>query len=115
MKGSIFVRSFAKNHTWQVPTLAALRGVEFQAQELSEEDKRYGDRIWQKYLAMVSDMQRKGVMLLAGSDIPLNNGASPLHEELSLLVQAGLTPMEALETATRNPAKFMGKLGTLQQ
>jgi len=105
---------FAKNHTWQVPTLAALRGEwNSKRKELSEEDKRYGDRIWQKYLAMVSDMQRKGVMLLAGSDIPLNNGASPLHEELSLLVQAGLTPMEALQTATRNPAKFMGKLDTL--
>lgn len=105
---------FAKNHTWQVPTLVALRDVwNAKRKELSEEDKRYGDRVWQKYLAMVNAMQRKGVTLLAGTDLPLDNGASPLHEELLLLVQAGLTPMAALQAATRNPAKFMGKLDTL--
>jgi imidazolonepropionase-like amidohydrolase len=38
---------------------------------------------------------------------------SSLHEELALLVDAGLTPMEALQAATRNAAVFMGKLDTL--
>ena len=105
---------FARNQTWQVPTLVALRDVwSSKRKELSEEDKRYGDRVWQKYLEMVGAMRRKGVMLLAGTDLPLNNGVSRLHEELSLLVQAGLTPMEALQTATRNPAKFMGRSDTL--
>jgi imidazolonepropionase-like amidohydrolase len=33
-----------------------------------------------------------------------------LHEELALLVKAGLTPMEALQAATRNPAEFLGQL-----
>jgi len=40
-----------------------------------------------------------------------------LHEELARFVQAGLTPMEALQTATRNPAQFLGKLsevGTIE-
>jgi len=105
---------FARNQTWQVPTLVALRDVwASKRKELSEEDKRYGDRVWQKYLEMVGAMRRKGVMLLAGTDLPLNNGVSRLHEELSLLVQAGLTPLEALQTATRNPAKFMGRSDTL--
>jgi imidazolonepropionase-like amidohydrolase len=36
-----------------------------------------------------------------------------LHEELSLLVEGGLTPMEALQTATRNPAEFLGRLDSL--
>ncbi|HEY9405325.1 MAG TPA: amidohydrolase family protein, partial [Pyrinomonadaceae bacterium] len=110
---------FAKNQTWQVPTLVALREVwTSKRKELGDEDKRYGDRVWQKYLEMVSAMRRKGVMLLAGTDLPLNNGVSRLHEELSLLVQAGLTPMEALQTATRNPAKFMGRsdmIGTVEK
>jgi imidazolonepropionase-like amidohydrolase len=57
---------------------------------------------------MVKTMRRAGVMILAGADLPLENTVSPLHEELSLLVQAGLTPMEALQSATRNPAKFLG-------
>ena len=32
---------------------------------------------------------------------------SSLHEELSLLVRAGLTPYEALRTATVNPAIYL--------
>ncbi len=30
-----------------------------------------------------------------------------LHDELGLFVKAGLTPMEALQTATRNPAVYL--------
>jgi imidazolonepropionase-like amidohydrolase len=35
-----------------------------------------------------------------------------LHNELALLVEAGFTPMEALQAATLNPAKFLGKTDT---
>jgi imidazolonepropionase-like amidohydrolase len=35
-----------------------------------------------------------------------------LHEELALLVRAGLTPMQALEAATKLPAEFLGKQQT---
>jgi adenine deaminase len=41
-----------------------------------------------------------------------------LHDELALFVHAGLSPMEALQTATINPAKFFGKeteLGTIEK
>ena len=31
-----------------------------------------------------------------------------LHDELANFVEAGLTPMESLQTATSNPAKFLG-------
>ena len=56
-----------------------------------------------------------GVKLLAGSDAPqpfLFPGFS-LHDELGLLVRAGLTPLEALQTATINPAEFFGMQGAL--
>jgi imidazolonepropionase-like amidohydrolase len=36
-----------------------------------------------------------------------------LHDELELFVRAGLTPMEALQTATRNPAIYLGLIDTL--
>lgn len=36
-----------------------------------------------------------------------------LHDELANFVEAGFTPMESLETATSNPAKFLGKEGSL--
>ena len=71
--------------------------------------------IYQRLLGLVGEMQRAGVGLLAGTDPPAR-GVFPgfsLHDELALLVRAGLTPMEALQAATRNPAKFLGKLDSL--
>lgn len=76
-------------------------------------------RYFQKELELVGAMQRFGVPILAGSDAPnayVIAGFS-LHDELALLVKAGLTPMQALATATRNPAEYLGELsshGTVQ-
>jgi len=63
----------------------------------------------------VGVLHRTGVELLAGTDVgfPYIFPGSSLHEELALMVQAGLTPMEALQTATRNPAKYLGLLDSL--
>jgi imidazolonepropionase-like amidohydrolase len=51
-----------------------------------------------------------GVMLLAATDvdIPMGVPGLSLHEELVRLVQAGLTPLAALQAATRNPARVLG-------
>ena len=48
--------------------------------------------------------------LLAGTDItiPYTYPGFSLHDELQLFVEAGLTPMQALETATTNPALLLG-------
>jgi imidazolonepropionase-like amidohydrolase len=65
---------------------------------------------FQKYLEIVGAMHRAGVKILAGVDEP-NQFCFPgfsLHDELALLVQAGLTPFEALKTATVNPAEYLG-------
>lgn len=55
-------------------------------------------------------MHRACVGILAGSDA-LDGyvfvGTS-LHEELKLLVSAGLTPLECLQAAMRNPSDFLG-------
>ncbi len=61
---------------------------------------------------IVAQMQRAGVKILAGTDstAPYVFPGSSLHEELALLVQAGMTPIKALQTATRNPADFLGRL-----
>lgn len=61
--------------------------------------------------ALVRAFHRAGVKLLAGSDTPnpfVHPGLS-LHEELANLVEAGLTPMEALRAATRDAARFTGQ------
>lgn len=74
----------------------------------------------QKSLEMVGQMNAAGVRLMAGTDsaAPFVFPGSSLHDELALLVQAGLTPMQALQAATRSPAEFLGKLeeqGTIEQ
>ena len=59
--------------------------------------------------ALTWQAHKKGVLLVAGTDSPLPAlfpGAS-LHKELRLLVAAGLTPTEALATATRNAGKLV--------
>jgi imidazolonepropionase-like amidohydrolase len=64
-------------------------------------------------------MHRAGVELLAGTDTP-NPYCFPgfsLHDELARLVESGLTPMESLQAATLNPARYLNRLkdlGTIQ-
>jgi imidazolonepropionase-like amidohydrolase len=56
------------------------------------------------------------VSILAGTDLG-NPLLVPGHRELGLLVDAGLTPLEALRSATFNPARFLSatdSLGTIQ-
>ena len=83
------------------------------------EDLALGQQAYEKELQLVGAMRRAGVEFLAGTDT-LNPYCFPgfsLHDELGLLVQAGLTPMEALQAATRNAARFMGlekELGTIE-
>ncbi len=65
-------------------------------------------------------MHRAGVQFLAGTDAP-GPGQVPgfsLHDELALFVQIGLSPLEALQTATINPARFFGRqkdLGAIER
>jgi amidohydrolase family protein len=71
-------------------------------------------RLFKKELGLVGAMHRARVPLLAGTDL---SGAyvfagSSLHHELEMYVQAGLTPMEALQTATRNAAAFLDELSS---
>jgi hypothetical protein len=55
--------------------------------------------------------RQAGVPMMAGTDAPIP-GVLPgfsLHDELKLLVAAGLSPYEALRTATANAAEFLGR------
>lgn len=65
---------------------------------------------FQNALATVRQLAMAGVPILAGTDAPnpgTAHGAS-LHRELELLVQAGLSPTEALVAATSTPARIFG-------
>ena len=68
-------------------------------------------------LARVKILHDSGARLLAGSDVPnpfVFDGLS-LHEEMALFVEAGLSPYEAIRTATVAPAEFFGEAGSWGQ
>ena len=68
---------------------------------------------------LVGLMFRAGVPIMAGTDA-MNPYCFPgfsLHDELALLVESGLSPLAALQTATINPARFLVRtadIGTIE-
>jgi imidazolonepropionase-like amidohydrolase len=85
----------------------------------SDDDFDRVQRGWARQLDFVRLMHNRGVLLTAGSDL-----ASPwvipgvgYHQELALLVSAGLSPSEVLRIATRNGARSLGldaEVGTIE-
>jgi imidazolonepropionase-like amidohydrolase len=77
----------------------------------NRDDAATRKRFVDKELEMVGAMHRAGVPFLAGTDTAAGVQVYPgysLHEELELFVEAGFTPLQALQTATIQPAKFLG-------
>ena len=72
-------------------------------------------RFAQFTLDMILRMHRAGVPIGAGTDAPIALAIPgySLHNELRILVAAGLTPREALSAATMQPAKFLGLDGEM--
>jgi imidazolonepropionase-like amidohydrolase len=70
-------------------------------------------RVYEFSSAKLPLLQRAGVLILAGTDAGfLNSYVYPgvgLHQELELLVAAGLSPLQALRAATINGARFLGR------
>jgi imidazolonepropionase-like amidohydrolase len=142
-KASALFARFVKNGTWMCPTLSVLRAVAFSGEadfrndprvkyipdflknqfwedaygwkEHTAEDSARAKRVFQKQLEVVGMMRRAGARFLAGTDTanPYIFPGFSLHEELALLVQAGFTPMQALQSATRDAAQYLGLLDSL--
>jgi beta-lactamase class D/imidazolonepropionase-like amidohydrolase len=76
------------------------------------EDHARARGLWPKVEEMIRRYHGAGVLLAAGSDLP-NAWTIPgvsLHEELELLADAGIPPLEVLTIATRNGAEVLGLL-----
>jgi imidazolonepropionase-like amidohydrolase len=66
--------------------------------------------LYERRLASIATSAEAGVGLLAGSDLwP----GLPLHHELELLVDGGLSPLDALRSATLNPARYLSRTDDL--
>jgi len=146
-KSQQLFKRFAANKTWQCPTLVFTREFfDFKYDSGLDNDPRlayiplenredwknqmkemtttatWGKAFYMKLTEVVNEMNQFHVPLLAGTDVGLGNpytyAGFSLQQELTYLVGAGLTPLEALQTATINPAKFLNKekeLGTVEK
>ncbi|MFO1304392.1 MAG: amidohydrolase family protein [Burkholderiales bacterium] len=86
---------------------------DFRKRSTSDRDLTLLGSYFSQDLERVKALKRAGAPLMAGSDAPnpFTVHGFALHDELALLVQAGLTPYEALATATTAPARFLGEQG----
>ncbi len=91
-----------------------------QVEEVTPERRTALEGAWPIWLKHLREMREAGVRIMAGSDVAVLNifpGAS-LHEELRLFVDSvGMTPREALASATRKPAEWLGladSVGTIE-
>ena len=85
-------------------------------EHFTTEDVAAWKRQYRKQLELIAILRRGGVQFMTGSDAEPSEGTIPgfsLQDELSFFVDAGFTPMEALQAATRNPAKYLGLLDSL--
>jgi imidazolonepropionase-like amidohydrolase len=74
------------------------------------------EKVSQKGIEVVGVLHRAGVPIVAGTDQAVPGHS--LHREIELYVQAGFTPMEAIQAATIVPARVMGlekELGTVEK
>ena len=129
-----FVADIVSSGAFVVPTLVTISTAVGNDASALAADKRVSSRLGKVWLdslsrsvnvypqgkledafAGVMTLHKAGVDILAGSDVSeplpilggLAHGAS-LHNELQLLVRAGLTPIEALRAATSTPARRFG-------
>lgn len=83
---------------------AVMERKDFAPSDFAIERELLNRRKW-----LVGKLFRAGVPMLAGTDTP-NPFCFPgfgLHDELALMVESGVTPLGALQAATRNPAMFL--------
>jgi hypothetical protein len=110
-KAQRLYRLYAQSGVAQTPTLYALDTLWQNTKDrnkLNDQDMQSGKRVFAKDLEIVGEMKRSGVTILAGTDGPYPQGGEALHRELELLVEAGLTPLQALQAASRDAGMAMG-------
>ena len=146
-KAEALIPILKRNHTWLCPTLIMIRNYAMLDDPGLANDPRlrYLNQGWKgwwldrvreaktmpatefaarretvrKGKALFGRFQKAGVQILAGTDDsnPFVVPGFGLHDELAMLVESGLSPIQALRTATINPAKFfqqIQKLGSIE-
>jgi imidazolonepropionase-like amidohydrolase len=138
--------AFRRNGTWQTPTLhvrwnrahldrpalwddpdlayaPGYLSAEWEGTRLGRIGTESFDEVRERYASereLAGAIHRARVPILAGSDAGeiYSLAGFSIHDELELLVQAGVSPREALRAATLGPAEYLGatdSLGTIAE
>jgi len=137
------ISKFAVNGTYHVPTLVLKRATAFAADRAIHDDPRkqflpsafvsaWGPhkgltanytaedfesdkQNFERQLELVKRMHQAGVRFMAGTDTadPYIYPGFSVHDEMELFVQAGLSSLAALQTATLNPARYLGRTDSM--
>ncbi len=105
--------------TWLVPTLVAPRGVIDAADAgaaITEASVAKARDVVETHKASFAKAVSAGVKVAMGTDSGVTPHGQNLRE-LELMVEGGMTPMQAIEATTRSAAELMGlqdELGTLE-
>jgi imidazolonepropionase-like amidohydrolase len=97
---------------WLRASVEGWRRTAVSRMEASDSAQRAFQERAARRLGLIRKLHEAKVPLLAGTDAPQGYDLVPgtsLHRELQLFVRAGLTPLEALQAATLNPAAYFGK------
>jgi hypothetical protein len=133
-KASQVAERLRKNRTWVCPTLTEQRFLakaddpglyrdprlryvrpdhlrEWESRLQSARNNKLAGKLFEANLRVTGLLWRSGVRILAGTDAPWPYciPGFALHDELELLVRAGLPPAAALGAATIGPAEFLGR------
>jgi len=95
-----YVPAILKDEAWDIRS----RYIKRLPSEASRERYRYLRK------KIITELWKAGVPLMAGSDSPqwFNVTGFAIHNEIENLVECGLTPFAAMQTATVNPARYLG-------
>jgi imidazolonepropionase-like amidohydrolase len=99
------IEAMAENGTFLVPTLLASRGLADEATDDASRERL--NRVAAGHREVVAKAHRRGVRIAMGTDCPVTPHGRNL-EELGELVACGLTPSEALVSATSAAAQLLG-------
>ncbi len=118
------IPTYNKQEAFQLDSVLASSGIEFLSlpaytqrlpanNRLAEyknnlEFAKFQDEVAQQLQSLIRALQKNNVPIVSGSDAStIGLPGRSLHEELLKLVEAGLTPYEALRTATINSSDFI--------
>ena len=107
-KASQLIRVLRMQRTWQCPTVVSLPLRQALARsDMSSADRKWAGALFREMQRLISRIATENRTVLAGTDASLSE--PKIHEELELLVAAGLSPLDAIRAATINPARYFGR------